>query len=208
MKFPTRKVETMKVPAVPAAATKDLPAPAQRRSPHEFATRNCIRCGTELPGDDGSVSCPRCRRPSEIALCEHRKPEPAWRITRWAASRTNAPRASDVVAVTIGDHTVYLGRFRDALALRTEDGARLPLLKVRSVEPGSEIIERLTNLGTCWRCRTAFFLPDCEVQASGEPRILRAKLDAPTREYQRPMADPVAMSAAYLALGTRVDDDL
>lgn len=184
------------------------PAPPRVRRPEEFATRNCVHCSHDLSEDERLITCPKCGRRSEVAFCKHLTPEPSWRIIRWRKAESNHGRRDrDVVAVTVGDATVFLGRFRDALALRGEDGARLPLKAVHSVEPGAEIIERMTKLGTCYRCDVAFFLPDCEIQASGPPRVLRIPLPKPTREYQRPTPSPVHIHEAYLTLGTRQLDE-
>lgn len=180
--------------------------PVPRRSPREFATRNCIHCGGELAGDDGdrAVRCGKCGKRSEIRLCPHGAPHPSWRITRWRESRDGEERRQqDVVAVAVGDETVYLGRFRDNLALRAEDGSRLPLSRVHAIEPGSEVIERMVKVGACYRCACAFFLPDCEINAVGPPRILRVAVDGATRAYIRPIPEPGRMAAAYLALGTQ-----
>lgn len=178
------------------------------RSQKEFATRNCIHCAGELQGDDGDVRCARCGRDSSLSVCPHGAPRPAWRITRWYENPTpHGKRRRDVVAVTVGDHTVYLGRFRDNLALRAEDGARLPLSRVHAIEPGSEIIERMVHVGSCYRCNVAFFLPDCEIKAPGPPRILRVPVEAATRQYMRPIPEPARMAACYLALGTRPQED-
>jgi hypothetical protein len=188
-----------------AVAPLPAPPPEPTRGPHEFSTRNCVLCGGDLPGD--KITCPKCGKQSVVALCDHTVGVHAWRTTRWNRSDGNHGRRSkDVVAVTVGDVTVFLGRFRDALSLRTEDGARLPLRRVRAVEPGAEIVERMTHVGQCYRCRLAFFLADCEILASGPPRILRVPVDAPTRQYMRPVPDPVRISAAYLALGQRDED--
>jgi predicted RNA-binding Zn-ribbon protein involved in translation (DUF1610 family) len=179
------------------------------RKASQFATRNCVHCGGELLGDDGSVLCPKCGKRSTVSLCEHGGPRPAWRITRWGESPgTGQHRPKDVVAVAVGDVTVFVGRFRDTLSLRAEDGTRLPLRRVHAIEPGCEIIERMTHIGSCYRCNVAFFLADCEVFSPGPPAILRAPLPAPTREYMRPTVDPVKLAASYLALGTRPEEEL
>jgi hypothetical protein len=194
----------LRSPSPPVVTSGPIVAhPVRQRSSREFATRNCVHCNGELTGDDGSVKCPSCGKRSEVALCQHGAPLPTWRITRWHESDVpHAKRRRDIVAVTVGDHTVYLGRFRDSLSLRAEDGARLPLQKVKAVEAGAEVIERMVHIGSCYRCACAFFLPDCEIKASGPPRILRANVEQPTRTYMRPVPDPVRLSAAYLALGT------
>lgn len=183
--------------------------PVRPRSPHSFATRNCVHCGADLPDLTDSVRCPSCRRDSTVTLCEHTHPRESWRITRWHR-RPESPaarRAKDVVAVAVGDVTVFLGRFRDSIELRAEDGTRLPIQRVRAIEPGTEVVERMTHIGTCYRCHAAFFLPDCEVQSSGPPRVLRVPVDRPTRRYMRPEPEPSRISAAYLALGTQPQGD-
>ena len=185
------------------------PAPARRRSPQAFATRNCVRCGGELPGENESVSCVACGRQSVVTLCPHLAHRRAWRIVRWGeADPAESKRDRDIVAVTVGDVTVHLGRFRDLVELRSEDGVRLPYIRIRAIEPGTEIIERMTHLGTCYRCAVAFFLPDCEVTAKAMHRILRVNVDRPTRQYMKPLPDPIRLSAAYLEIGqNRAEDD-
>jgi hypothetical protein len=100
----------------------------------------------------------------------------------------------------VGDTTVVLGRFRDALSLRTEDGARLAVRGVRAIEPGTEVIERLTYIASCYRCRTAFFLPDFEVRAMGAPRLVHVPLARQTRQYMAPAPEPAHMAQAYATL--------
>lgn len=177
--------------------------PVRPRSPHTFATRNCVHCGADLPDLSEDPFCQRCGAPSSIALCEHQQPRPSWRITRWhPVDKAQAKRRKDVVAVAVGDVTVFVGRFRDMMELRAEDGTRLPVYRARGIEPGAEILERLTALGTCWRCNVAFFLPDGEIATVGPPRILRVPVDRPTRQYMKPMAEPAHIAAAYYTLGT------
>lgn len=192
----------MKKPAVVTSGRIIVHAVRPPRKPHEFATRNCVRCAGELNGES-SVRCQHCHHESSVDLCEHVGRKPAWRVVRWhrAGITGNGRRKRDIVAIALGDVTVFLGRFRDAVDLRGEDGTRLPLRKVRSIEVGAEVVERMTHVGMCYRCRTAFFLADCEITAEGPPRILRVPVSEPTRTYMRPMPDPVHMAAAYASLG-------
>lgn len=185
-----------------------VPPNGDGRRPHEFATRNCVHCAGELPEGNEEVACPECKADSVVLLCDHTAPKPSWRITRWQAQRVpHAKRAKDVIAVAVGDVTVFIGRYRDVLSIRGEDGTRLPFQRVRSIEPGSEIIERLTHIGNCYRCAVAFFLPDCEITSRGVPRILRVPLDRPTRQYMKPTPDPARLSTAYLELGHHHEED-
>lgn len=176
--------------------------PVRPRSPHSFATRNCVLCGGDLPDASEDCDCASCGKHSGVALCEHQHPRPAWRITRWHPNGKGGARRKEVVAVTVGDVTVFLGRFRDVVELRSEDGSRLPIRRAKAIEPGAEILERLTAIGTCYRCNMAFFLPDGEVSSTGAPRILRVPFERPTRQYMKPEPDPARISAVYLALGT------
>lgn len=180
-------------PVVVAAFSGALP-------PGEYAERVCIHCAAALKIVGDSVTCAKCGKDSAVSICPHAAPRPAWRIVRWRGARVlkrNEVVSGDVVAVTVGDHTVYLGRFRDALSLRAEDGARLPLRQVNAIEPGAEIIERMTHIGSCWRCAVAFFLPDCEIGSRGVPRILRVPVGAPTRQYVSPAPDPAIVVSTY-----------
>lgn len=180
-------------------------APKLEDERRDFAARTCVYCDATLPMPDlvGATRCAECRKNANLELCEHLARRTVFRITRFHA--LGAIRKS-VVAVTVGDVTVHLGRFRDDLSLRAEDGSRLPLVaNVRSIEPGSEIVERMTLLGTCYRCHVAFFLADCEIATDGPPRILRVHVDQPTRQYMRPTIDPVRVAAAYRTLGQRAE---
>lgn len=172
--------------------------PERARSHETFATRNCVNCNSELPEHDDSVACRHCGKESRVELCPHLARKPSWRITRWEKTEVrHAKRHADVVAVTVGDVTVYQGRFRDSLELRAEDGTRLPFTHVRAIQPGSEIVERMTHLGGCWRCEVAFFLPDCEIHSSGPPIILKVPLSRPTRHYMKPHPDPAMVVTRY-----------
>jgi hypothetical protein len=175
------------------------------RAPYTFATRVCVHCGGELPALDSElldVRCDSCGKHSTVTLCEHQHPRPAWRVVRWGRTEVTGKRRRDVVAVAVGDVTVFLGRLRDMMELRTEDGSRLPVVRARAIEPGAEVLERLTAVGQCYRCSLAFFLPDGEIAAVGPPRVLRIPVDRPTRQYMKPEPEPSRIAAAYATLGT------
>jgi hypothetical protein len=183
------------VKARPAVVTSGPVRVTPRRPSVNAAARLCVHCAGVI--EEPARRCPSCHKQSFVSLCEHRAPEPAYRISR----------DGEVFAVTVGDTTVCLGRFRDTLSLRAEDGTRLQLQRVKAIQPGAEVIERMTMLGSCYRCRVAFFLPDFEIGARGAPRVLRVPIALQTRQYMAPFPEPANMAAAYLALGTQPRDD-
>lgn len=115
-------------------------------------TRDCIRCGARL---NSTGWCSTCETMSEIRLCAHLKPLPAYRVV----ARVRPREPGEVLAITVGDVCTFIDGAPTRLK-ETKLRAQMRDRRRAAVELGLDSFGAMALIATCQQCDRAFFLPD------------------------------------------------